>query len=216
MQLKMTLNTVRIMRRCAFLGVVLGLLVLGTYLEVRQRRQAEQQIAKIKELEAKLRSPSPEQSQPQSPSGGEGLADRVATVARENHSGNSLASRASSQSGSLKDQVFCAQQAEHTFQSDQRKANLTGLIESHFVSHFKPSSNRCFVEIETSLISNGKITEQRYVSDAISGDLLGMYSTIADEPGRPPLWCDMIDDSGNTKHCHSDDEFTELARQYMK
>ncbi len=119
------------------------------------------------------------------------------------------------QNGSLNNQIVCAEQAKRTFESNQRSDNQTRIFETHFVSRYQPVGNRCFVEIERSAIGqNRELTIQRYVSDAISGELLGMYIQSAKE--AKPGWCDMIDRDGQTRYCESSDEFTELAEHYMK
>lgn len=178
------------MTRLIVLTILVILMTALIYNGFRQRQsRIEQQSAKINELEAKLQK-------------------ATATVVPQN--------------GSLKDQMVCAQQAERAFQSSQRTTNTTGLhlIETHFISHYQPATNRCFVEADASFLSkDGTMTVDRFVSDAIGGDLLGTYMWVNKNKkywAVKPMMCDMIEASGQTKYCQSDDEFTELARQYMK
>lgn len=178
------------MTRNSVVIVVLILATVGVYIYISQyQHRIEQQSAKINELEGKLKTAS-------------------APLAPPN--------------GSLRDQMLCAQQAERAFESDQRTANTKDLhlISAHFVSHYQPSSNRCFVETDSTYISKDKsFTVTRDVSDAISGDLLGMYIWVNKDKKYwevKPTMCDMIDQNGDKTYCQSDDEFTQLAAHYMK
>lgn len=119
--------------------------------------------------------------------------------------------------GSLKDQILCAQQAERAFRSAQDSSDPRGL--DYFVSHYEPASTQCFVEIDRWSISKGTSIVTRSISNAISGEPLGTYGWA--NKGKKywevkPTMCEVIDRNGHTKYCESDDEFTELARQYMK
>jgi hypothetical protein len=118
------------------------------------------------------------------------------------------------QHASLEDQIVCAKQAERAFQSDQHSSSQKRFVEAHFISHYQSSSGRCFVEIAKSSFKANILIASRSINDAITGDLLGLY--IRNSNQNTPGWCDMIDSNGHEKYCQSGDEFTELAKQYMK
>lgn len=166
--------------------LILAALIIYDQFSERQHR-IDQQTAKISELEAKLK-----------------------TVAVSDES----------QRGSLQDQAFCAQRAERAFQSaDWVSDSKMSVTYAYFVSHYQPSPSRCLIEVDTLFTerSTGESVKTRYVGDAISGEELGEYMQVWAHNGKVNLAeCFMTDARRQAKYCGSDEEFTNLARQYMK
>jgi hypothetical protein len=121
--------------------------------------------------------------------------------------------------GSLKDQMLCAQQAERAFQAFQadthRHPGGDSSEMASFFSHYQPFSRRCFVEIDRSLNNSLGPFNNRYISDAIDGDLLGTY-VVEDGVKPDTLQCRVTGPDRHTVACKSEDEFNALSRQYMQ
>jgi hypothetical protein len=166
--------------------LVIIVLIVSALAIYNEFSQKQQQTAKVKELEAKLQKLS-------------------ATVVPQN--------------GSLKDQMLCAGQAERVFEAfkgdTHRHPGGDSSETASFFSHYQPSSGRCFVEIDRSLNNSAGLFHNRYISDAIGGDLLGTY--VMEDAVKPlTVQCRVTGPDRHTVDCESEDEFNALAGQYMK
>jgi hypothetical protein len=112
----------------------------------------------------------------------------------------------------------CAQQALRAFNAAGLQHNET----AGYTNHYSNRLNKCFVEMQWTVVLADTIWTYKTLSDAYQGKVYGSYSwhTVKDKKywEVPPFECTMYPD-GNETHlevCKSGAEFDEFARRYME
>jgi hypothetical protein len=112
----------------------------------------------------------------------------------------------------------CAEQAGKTFADlGYKRSEL-----NRYDSHYNGTLNKCFLHTESqdSYTVPNAIFAYQNVLDAFEVKQLGSYAWRSDTGKKHrevrPFVCEVTLPSGDKRVCHSNDEFTELAKLYME
>lgn len=120
-------------------------------------------------------------------------------------------------SASFERQQKCSAQARKEFMQSGFKDNDPL---ASYQNHYNVKLNKCFAAFTSTAIVGRTVTTVRTVFDAFEGKDYGSY--ISHNPGDKKYWevvpskCEVIQPSGVAQACHSDDEFSVLAKVYME
>lgn len=96
--------------------------------------------------------------------------------------------------------------------------SFKGKENSDFVAHYSRKLDRCFVQFQNT--ANEGEFFWRQLFDAYSGKEYGEYAWQQKKDKKywevPPFVCHIDTLSGETKYCHSDEEFGALAKIFME
>ncbi len=111
-------------------------------------------------------------------------------------------------------QQKCADEALKFF-----KANESNRQNTDYTNHWNRKLNKCFIEIQTSDISNGSPTNSDQLYDAFEGKQYGWFFIVRDKKRdeQIPTVCEMYSD-GNTnsdKSCTNETWYDSFVEPYM-
>jgi hypothetical protein len=151
------------------------------------------------------------------------LVSWQATVIRaQDEKLSSLASDASAVKERIASALFerqqkCSAQARKEFIQSGFKDNDPL---ASYQNHYNEKLNKCFAAFTSTAIVGRTATTVRTVFDAFEGKDYGSY--ISYNPGDKKYWevvpskCEVIQPSGAAQVCHSDGEFSVLAKVYLE
>lgn len=122
------------------------------------------------------------------------------------------------QNGTIDQQAACSKQADLVLKDGGWKPENMALN----TNHYNPKMNQCFVEIDSTDAASikGKVSNSKVLSDAFENKVYGSYVWISQEGKKywevKPMECWVLSKSGEKQRCESDDEFNELAKQYLQ
>jgi hypothetical protein len=117
---------------------------------------------------------------------------------------------------SLDIQAKCPEQAHKAFVQGGFKTSNGGDYQSHYSAKLK----KCFLEVLQNTPQGTTIWSYRNVFDAFEGKLYASYMWHTEPDSKywevAPMHCEVTLSSGEKTLCHSDDEFSDLVKVYMK
>ncbi len=111
-------------------------------------------------------------------------------------------------------QQKCADEAFKFFKDNEPNSNNTD-----YINHWNRKQNKCFIEIQTSYISNGNPANTEFLYDALEGKQYGWFSIVRDKKlsEQIPTICEMYVDgnASSDKTCTNETWYNSFVELYM-
>ena len=89
-----------------------------------------------------------------------------------------------------------------------------------YTNHYQHTTNKCFIQIENTEVTNNTPATSIVVSDAFEGKTYGEFMWINSQRKKywevKPFMCKVTLPSGEEKYCYSREEFEELVKVFME